>query len=814
MEAVPSQRTASGDLPSNMTSTTALSPIFKTRDYIPVTQTASNASSRRGKLSGRRAGPSQTRRARSSASSSDSEDTMSNFTVDMGEFINGSFVRASDKLDARPSQPPQRHVKTVDSDDEGGPSDFTLNMEQYMRGLKDYSPVKETRGPRPPQPSVEDESKVGYYDESSFAPLSASTPANIPARRHSIAQTSAISTVDREPESPTLKRPSTADLERNPSTFLTNIVTSSQEISAGQATAFKAQIEQLMRNLQEQEATREAAEAEKDLARAETDEKETEISRLRSELSTTKENAARPMGAMWEELQRKKREVEVGCQRDADIATLQTELQKARRDVEASEEAYRVLQSEMEKDNSEAVFEIDSLKAELKELAEQRHTAEQEAVQAATLAAARIDSLQGNLQQSNESAASVRADCKAAVDLELMTVAKEKAILETEAVKAAKVAASKIESLQDELRQTDKALSTVKSQSEEWADTEVNNAREQKATIEREAAVIVESLQSELQRTKEAFASLRAESEANQYESATQTTRLQSQLETANSDTTSRITALETALFTERHDCATQIDMLQSEVDDVHEKLRDSERMRADAEREIDSRKNAATRHNAETEANAMALENSKLMAATLKTDLEASRQEVETLRAELESHRQLNELEKTNDDDDDMLAEANDRHAREMEQIRKEHSEQIEKLKDVLLKVGDGMKRREERLTKTHTKQLTALQDSLHTLQHQHQDSRQQALELRETNRSLTIERATIQEENASINHELEARFVDAMAGREKEWRRRIALLMREREKMSKALMLQWGREELGEGVPQGYRYRFVGNG
>lgn len=72
-------------------------------------------------------------------------------------------------------------------------------------------------------------------------------------------------------------------------------------------------------------------------------------------------------------------------------------------------------------------------------------------------------------------------------------------------------------------------------------------------------------------------------------------------------------------------------------------------------------------------------------------------------------------------------------------------------------------------------------------------------------------------QRENEVTNAEMDARFVASMNAREKEWRKRMALLFRERERMAKALMVGWGRKDVGEGVTpkedggQGYRYRFM---
>ncbi len=69
-------------------------------------------------------------------------------------------------------------------------------------------------------------------------------------------------------------------------------------------------------------------------------------------------------------------------------------------------------------------------------------------------------------------------------------------------------------------------------------------------------------------------------------------------------------------------------------------------------------------------------------------------------------------------------------------------------------------------------------------------------------------------------LRQELEAEFKETMDEREKEWRRRMTVMLSEREKMGKALLWAWGKEEIGgdkvtkgEGgeQKQGFRYRYV---
>lgn len=103
--------------------------------------------------------------------------------------------------------------------------------------------------------------------------------------------------------------------------------------------------------------------------------------------------------------------------------------------------------------------------------------------------------------------------------------------------------------------------------------------------------------------------------------------------------------------------------------------------------------------------------------------------------------------------------------------------------------------------------------------------------LALDETEKALSAERARKSDNNAvgsrqfrqaneKLKQMLEGEFQATIDEREKEWRRRMAVMFEEREKMEKALLWAWGREELGDGavkvgeggeLKQGYRYRYV---
>lgn len=181
------------------------------------------------------------------------------------------------------------------------------------------------------------------------------------------------------------------------------------------------------------------------------------------------------------------------------------------------------------------------------------------------------------------------------------------------------------------------------------------------------------------------------------------------------------------------------------------------------------------------------------------------------------------------------------EQHESTLSSLKATHAKEIQTLRSAILKAGEGMQKREARLTNAHSKELASLNQRIATLQNQQTESSNPAdasieNELRSAIRVLNakLERANAaviaskaeaeearqaaedaQNTNAIVNAELEARFAEAVEAREREWRRRVQLLFREREKMGKALMWGWGREEEGaKGAmdrEQLYRYRFV---
>ncbi|KAH9842192.1 Spindle pole body associated protein SnaD [Teratosphaeria destructans] len=112
------------------------------------------------------------------------------------------------------------------------------------------------------------------------------------------------------------------------------------------------------------------------------------------------------------------------------------------------------------------------------------------------------------------------------------------------------------------------------------------------------------------------------------------------------------------------------------------------------------------------------------------------------------------------------------------------------------------------------------AAQDQLSDLHKEH-------LLLQSSHQSLQFAHDTLQselltlkdqiEDMQTINAAFEAKVSDSVKKREQYWKTRVTELERERKVMGKALMAQWGREEVGKGVPgpeQGFEYLYAKRG
>ena len=175
--------------------------------------------------------------------------------------------------------------------------------------------------------------------------------------------------------------------------------------------------------------------------------------------------------------------------------------------------------------------------------------------------------------------------------------------------------------------------------------------------------------------------------------------------------------------------------------------------------------------------------------------------------------------------------------HQNALESLGDSHGKELQILRSALTKASLAMQKREAKLARVHQEEVASLKEEIAGLKQSTKATSDTGIEneLRSAIRVLIskLERANasaksaraeatearqkvddIRDTNAAVNAELEARFANAVEAREKEWRRRIALMFRERNKMAKALMWGWGREEIGPGEPgreQGYRYKYV---
>ena len=181
------------------------------------------------------------------------------------------------------------------------------------------------------------------------------------------------------------------------------------------------------------------------------------------------------------------------------------------------------------------------------------------------------------------------------------------------------------------------------------------------------------------------------------------------------------------------------------------------------------------------------------------------------------------------------------EQHEYTISSLKATHAKEIQALRSAFLKAGEGMQKRETRVTDAQREEIVSLNRRIASLEKQRtelskpldtsiENELRSAIrvlnaKLGKANAALVASKAEAEEArqaaedaqktNAIVNDELEARFAEAVEDREREWRRRVQLLFREREKMGKALMWGWGREEEGpKGAmerEQRYRYKFV---
>ena len=197
-----------------------------------------------------------------------------------------------------------------------------------------------------------------------------------------------------------------------------------------------------------------------------------------------------------------------------------------------------------------------------------------------------------------------------------------------------------------------------------------------------------------------------------------------------------------------------------------------------------------------------------------------------------------------------------------ELAALKRSHQVETKKLKAMILRAAAGMRKREAKLTKSHAEEIDLLQCSIKSLRlpkaeetvaKSHAKARSAIAPNQETDttelrsavrvlssklKSAQVELLKAQEDirqlrqeaeeqkgvqrereqdHEAVNRALEEQFADVVEKREREWRRRMRGVLRDREMMGKVLLHGWGKEEVGEREREdgekgmGYRYRFL---
>ena len=296
------------------------------------------------------------------------------------------------------------------------------------------------------------------------------------------------------------------------------------------------------------------------------------------------------------------------------------------------------------------------------------------------------------------------------------------------------------------------------------------------------------------------------------------------------------------------------VETLTSELADTKQLLQEARSNNQIIEDENDLLVQESERHAEEVAGLRRALEEERLQVSSA----------VDTEVAELQEEIARMQAQKTTDsisyaEHTAALSQLTDDHAAATDALTAKHKHELHALRTAIIKAGEGMKKREERLAAAHKTEASDFQKQIQTLLERIRSSKSQAprptsqddernptvIELRSALSALNNRLSTtlkqrdsahadaekhktlcrnavtkanqqisqLQDAAKSANSEVDKRVKEKMEDREREWRRRIKIMFREREQMGDALMAAWGREECGkakEGEKQMYRYRY----
>lgn len=274
--------------------------------------------------------------------------------------------------------------------------------------------------------------------------------------------------------------------------------------------------------------------------------------------------------------------------------------------------------------------------------------------------------------------------------------------------------------------------------------------------------------------------------------------------------------------------CASEgnVVVLKTDLDHANEQLTESQRVMNTVEDENDrlTQENDRQRKEITDLVSEIEKKNSHIDAAESK--VKELKEEIEQIQAEKNAgsiEEGVREAE---------IDELRQQHDAKMSEVESAHAQQLKPFKTALVRAGDKMRQQEARLQKSHQEELTALKNQLQAHPATADDPTTQDLftavrllskKLTSANNDVLSLQQALTSSQTALAHQRQAtecaerQWTAVWGERDRAWQKRTDALRAEREVMVKALMVAWGREEMGpaaEGQKQLYRYRYGGRG
>ena len=251
------------------------------------------------------------------------------------------------------------------------------------------------------------------------------------------------------------------------------------------------------------------------------------------------------------------------------------------------------------------------------------------------------------------------------------------------------------------------------------------------------------------------------------------------------------------------------------ELEHTNEQLRETRRVVESVEEENDrlSNQNARQIEDLMTMDDVLKGKTTELQAAHAsiaklrESPKEISPNDAEAAKASVHEETHKDVLEALKDRHENAITSLKAKYARQLQILKTEHDSQTSKHRAEL----ERTKQARDPNTAMETELRTAIRALSSKLEKANAATRAARVEAEKAQQTAE----TIKQDNDTVNAALEGQFAETVEAREREWRRRVAVLFRERDTMGKALMVGWGKEDVGAGVKaedggQGYRYRY----